>query len=77
MKNLETFMGVSNEEILNQRKNKFLKIGRSKGFIDNLDALSDLQVKNNNLNQFFGSKRNIILITASILLITASLIIFL
>ena len=77
LKNLETFMGVSNEEILNQRKNKFLKIGRSKGFIDNPDALSDLQVKNNNLNQFFGSKRNIILITASILLIIASLIIFL
>jgi len=77
LKNLETFMGVSNEEILNQRKNKFLKIGRRKGFIDNPDALSDLQVKNNNLNQFFGSKRNIILITASILLITASLIIFL
>jgi len=77
LKNLETFMDVSNEEILNQRKNKFLKIGRSKGFIDNPDALSDLQVKNNNLNQFFGSKRNIILITASILLIIASLIIFL
>jgi acetyl-CoA carboxylase carboxyl transferase subunit alpha len=77
LKNLETYKDVSNEEILNQRKNKFLKIGRSKGFIDNPDALSDLQVKNNNLNQFFGSKRNIILITASILLIIASLIIFL
>jgi len=77
LKNLETFMGVSNEEILNQRKNKFLKIGRRKGFIDNPDALSDLQVKNNNLNQFFGFKRNIILITASILMIIASLIIFL
>ena len=77
LKNLETFMGVSNEEILNQRKNKFLKIGRSKGFIDNPDALSDLQVKNNNLNQFFGSKRNIILVAASTLLVIASLIIFL
>ena len=77
LKNLETFMGVSNEEILNQRKNKFLKIGRSKGFIDNPDALSDLQAKSNNLNQFFGSKSNIILITASILIIIASLIIFL
>ena len=77
LKNLETYKDVSNEEILNQRKNKFLKIGRSKGFIDNPDALSDLQVKNNNLNQFFGSKRNIILITASTLLIIASLIIFL
>jgi len=77
LKNLETYKDVSNEEILNQRKNKFLKIGRSKGFIDNPDALSDLQVKNNNLNQFFGSKRNIILIVASTLLVIASLIIFL
>jgi acetyl-CoA carboxylase carboxyl transferase subunit alpha len=77
LKNLETYKDVSNEEILNQRKNKFLKIGRSKGFIDNPDALSDLQAKSNNLNQFFGSKRNIILITASILIIIASLIIFL
>ena len=76
-KNLETYKDVSNEEILNQRKNKFLKIGRSKGFIDNRDALSDLHVKNNNLNQFFGSKRNIILVVASTLLIIASLIIFL
>ena len=77
LKNLETYKDVSNEEILNQRKNKFLKIGRSKGFIDNPDALSDLQVKNNNLNQFFGSKRNLILVTASTLLIIVSLIIFL
>jgi len=77
LKNLETYKNVSNEEILNQRKNKFLKIGRSKGFIDNPDALSDLQVKNNNLNQFFGSKRNLILVTASTLLIIVSLIIFL
>ena len=77
LKNLETYKDVNNEEILNQRKNKFLKIGRSKGFIDNPDALSDLQVKNNNLNQFFGSKRNIILVAASTLLVIASLIIFL
>jgi acetyl-CoA carboxylase carboxyl transferase subunit alpha len=77
LKNLETYKEVSNDEILNQRKNKFLKIGRSKGFIDNQDVLSDLNVKNNNLNQFFVSKRNIILVTTSALLIIASLIIFL
>ncbi|MDC0533586.1 acetyl-CoA carboxylase carboxyltransferase subunit alpha [Candidatus Pelagibacter sp.] len=77
LKNLETYKDVSNEEILNQRKNKFLKIGRSKGFIDNPDALSDLQVKNNNLNKFFESKRNIILLIASTLLIIVSLIILL
>ena len=77
LKNLETYKDVSNEEILNQRKNKFLKIGRSKGFIDNPNALSDLQVKNNNLNQFFGSKRNIILVTTFTLLTIVSIIIFL
>ena len=77
LQNLETYKDVSNEEILNQRKNKFLKIGRSKGFIDNPDVLSDLSIKNNNLNQFFESKRNIILVVASTLLIIASLIIFL
>ena len=77
LKNLETYKEVSNEEIINQRKNKFLKIGRSKGFIDNPDVLSDLRVKNNNLNQFFVSKRNIILVATSTLLIIAFLIIFL
>ena len=77
LKNLETFKEVGYEEILNQRKNKFLKIGRAKGFIDNPDALSDLQVKNNKINQFFGSKRNIILVVVSTLLIIVSLIVFL
>ena len=37
---------MSEEEILNQRKNKFLKIGRNKGFIGNLEELSDLKSKN-------------------------------
>ena len=77
LKNLETYKDVSNEEILNQRKNKFLQIGRGKGFIDNPDVLSDLHAKNNNLNQFFKSKSNIILVITSALLIIASLIIFL
>ena len=77
LRNLETYKDVSNEEILNQRKNKFLKIGRSKGFIDNPDVLSDLHGKNNNFNQFLKSKRNIIFVITSTLLIVTSLIIFL
>jgi len=77
LQNLETYKDVSNEEILNQRKNKFLKIGRSKGFIDNPDALSDLQVKNNHVSQFLRSKRNVILVVASAILIITSLIILL
>jgi acetyl-CoA carboxylase carboxyl transferase subunit alpha len=77
LKNLETFKSLSHEEILSQRKNKFLKIGRSKGFIDNLESLSDLQVKNNNLGQLFESKRNMILAVVSIISIMALLIVFL
>ena len=36
-KNLQYFKTISAEEIYNERKNKFLKIGRNKGFIDNLE----------------------------------------
>ena len=38
--NLEGFKSMTPEEIYNDRKNKFLKIGRGKGFIPNLDNLS-------------------------------------
>ena len=34
-KNLDYFKDLSPEEIMNERKSKFLKIGRSKGFISN------------------------------------------
>ncbi|MDC0518002.1 acetyl-CoA carboxylase carboxyltransferase subunit alpha [Candidatus Pelagibacter sp.] len=77
LKNLKTFKDLSHEEILSQRKNKFLKIGRDKGFIDNLESLSDLQVKNNNLSQFFVSKRNMILAAATAISLLAFLIVFL
>ena len=38
---------MSAEEIFNDRKNKFLRIGRNKGFISNLEDLSSLKSKNN------------------------------
>ena len=41
-KNLKKFMSMSSDEIFNERKNKFLKIGRNKGFINNLDDISSL-----------------------------------
>ena len=40
------------DEILEQRKNKFLKIGRDKGFISNPESLSTLKVKENYLNEY-------------------------
>ena len=41
---------MSGEEILNHRKNKFLTIGRSKGFVSQLDDLSALSMKKNKIN---------------------------
>jgi len=56
-KNLESFKLMSSEEIYNNRKNKFLKIGRNKGFISNLEDLSSLKLDNKNLNQILKSKK--------------------
>ena len=67
-KNLEYFKEMSAEEILNQRKNKFLKIGRGKGFIDNLENLSLVEKKENNIINLFKNKKNIYFIVGSILL---------
>tara|TARA_B100000780_G_scaffold89354_1_gene61673 strand:- start:1439 stop:2530 length:1092 start_codon:yes stop_codon:yes gene_type:complete len=74
-KNLDAYKEINPEEILNQRKNKFLKIGRGKGFIDNPESLSTIENKNN-IGQFFRNKKNIIFLTGSFLLI-AVLIFFL
>ena len=56
-KNLETFKSMSSEEIYNDRKNKFLKIGRNKGFISNLEDLSSLKTDKNNFKEILKSKK--------------------
>ena len=56
-KNLEIFKTMSPEDIFNQRKNKFLKVGRNKGFIENLEDLSSLKIKTVNLNKILKYKR--------------------
>ena len=71
LKNLDSFKEVSPEEILNLRKNKFLKIGRDKGFVDNPESLSSTENKKNSINHFFKNKKNIYYLMGSILLITA------
>ena len=47
-KNLNYFDELSSEEIMNERKNKFLKIGRNDGFVTSTEDLSTLTVKKNN-----------------------------
>ena len=56
-KNLENFNLMSPDEIFNERKNKFLKIGRNKGFVYNSDNLSIPQNKNKDLNQILKNKK--------------------
>jgi acetyl-CoA carboxylase carboxyl transferase subunit alpha len=62
--NLNEFLNMSGEEIFNHRKNKFLTIGRTKGFVSRLDDLNTLSVKKNKLNIFieklFKSKLNLL-----------------
>ena len=61
--NLNEFQNMNGDEILNHRMNKFLTIGRSKGFVSKLDDLSTLSMKKNKVNEFiekfFKSKVNL------------------
>jgi len=50
--NLSKFFNMSGDEIFNHRKNKFLTIGRTKGFVHQLDVLSTLSIKKNKINTF-------------------------
>ncbi len=60
-KNLENFKQMSSEEIFDDRKNKFLRIGRSKGFMSNLNELSSLNSDKSNFNHFLKSKKIFVL----------------
>ena len=60
IKNLDYFKELSSEEIMNERKNKFLKIGRNKGFINNSEDLSSLTMKSNYVDKIFKSKKFLI-----------------
>ena len=72
-KNLDFFKEMTGEEIIDHRKNKFLKIGRSKGFVNNPESLSAVQMPIVKFREFFYSKKNIIITSISI----ASVAIFL
>ena len=71
-KNLNYFKDLSSEEIMNERKNKFLKIGRNQWFISNSEDLSTLTIKNNNFDKILKSKKVLIgsIIAGLVLLIT-------
>ena len=78
--NLNEFLNMNRDEIFNHRKNKFLTIGRSKGFVSQLDDLTALSMKKNKVNIFieifFKSKINLGIAFAVIVLL-GCLVIFL
>ncbi len=77
-KNLNLFKELSPEEILDQRKNKFLKIGRNKGFISNPENLSMKDHNKNNIEKFYiKNKKNIFIFAASLVMISLLSIYFL
>ncbi len=62
-KNLIDFQNLTPEEIISQRKNKFLKIGRGGGFSSTEDTYSGLSLKKNNLSKIlekFSKNKKII-----------------
>ena len=73
-KNLNYFKDLSSEEIMNERKNKFLKIGRNKGFISDSENLNTLTIKNNNFDKILKSKK--VLIGSSIVGLVLLLVAF-
>jgi len=75
-KNLQDFKIMTPDEIYNDRKNKFLKIGRGKGFTTNLNSLSTTRL-DKNFNQIFKSKKVLIIAFGVLVILLTSLIYFL
>ncbi len=75
-RNLDNYKTMSTEEIFNERKNKFLRIGRNKGFISDIENLSSLKSEDNKISRIFNEKKSYFLF-GSLLLILALFLYFL
>tara|TARA_B100000900_G_scaffold413935_1_gene439133 strand:+ start:3645 stop:4745 length:1101 start_codon:yes stop_codon:yes gene_type:complete len=75
-KNLNFFKEMSPNEILDQRKNKFLRIGRNKGFISNPENLSTLDNKKSHLEYLYLNNKKVVFSVISLLLVGILLAIF-
>jgi len=75
--NLKEFQNKSPDEIFVERKNKFLKIGRNKGFMTDLENLSSIKSKENTFGLIIKSKKIIFSLAIILILLTISLFIFL
>ena len=73
IRNLDKFKDMTEDEIFNERKNKYLKIGRNKGFIENTNELSSLKPEKNKLSQILVEKKTV---SVSLVLALIALLIF-
>ena len=76
-KNLEDFKTMPPQEIFEARKNKFLKIGRNKGFIDNLEGLSSIKTTQTNYFEIVKSNKKIVIGLGLILVSTIFIVLIL
>ena len=74
MKNLNYFDELSSEQIMNERKNKFLRIGRSDGFMSKDEDISALSVKKNNFDKIIESKKALAVAVFGVFLISLLLL---
>ncbi len=75
-KNLNFFQNMEEEEILSHRKNKFLSIGRSKGFISKSELSDKLSMKTSYFDKLinnFSKYKNYLLISLVILILAITL----
>ena len=74
LNNLYSFSSMSREEIFNDRKNKFLSIGRSRGFMNKPTNFNNLTVNENFIdkikNKIFEKKKILFVIILSLLIIS-------
>ena len=56
---------------MNDRKNKFLKIGRNDGFMTSTEDITSLSIQKNNFDKIFRSRKTIIAIVGGIILISS------
>ena len=74
-KNLNKFENMTTEEIFDHRKNKYLKIGRNKGFIENFNELSSLKSKEKNFLKILEGKKKITIVIFIVFIVLISFII--
>jgi len=59
--NIEKFNNKSADEIINQRKDKFLKIGRDRGFVSNNEDYNSLTIKTSKIDNIFRLNKRLII----------------